>query len=508
MKRVFTLHLTIALLVISCFGCFSASAEEGTEPVRLVYYYKAVSDANEQSDPEIMQMVHDRIMEDTGVDLEIIVGSRNDEDYTTKLNLMLSSNQQVDIFTDSWSPLYVKGFLADLTDYIPNVPEAQQALSMMRQETIDSVTVNGRMMAFPFNDAGACYPVWLRSDLLEKCGLEKPQTIDELEHVLRTFKEMDPVGDGNTMGLVTSAEGLRKSFMGAFTENGDGRFMDDEGNIKPYFLDPGYKDFVQTMHDWYAEGLIEPETFSYNRNNIIEFIRQGRVASFAEWYSMVTLSYKQFKDVFPDADYTWIDGLTGDKGLAESIWPVTKPSVGERSGDAVCINANCKDIEAALRVVAWGYLNDGENFLTAYQGIEGINWQWVDEETKTYELLDTDQKYMGEYNIYMSLVNELSVNSLDPERLFHNEWLREGWFRYDNVKWSVDRYVQYDNAALKENVPTYVEIMEYVEEEFVKFVMGARPMEEWDAYMETVESLGVDDMVAEFTRQYNEQMNA
>lgn len=505
MKKL-ALFLTLVILVGACIGCFSAVAEEASEPVKLVYYYKAVSDATEQSDPEMLKAVHDVIMEETGVDLEIIIGPRNDEDYTTKLNLLLSSNQQVDIFTDSWSPLYVKGFLADLTDYIPKVPEAQEALAMMRQETIDSVTVNGRMMAMPFNDAGACYPVWLRSDLLEKCGLEAPQTIEELEAVLRAFKEQDPVGNGNTMGLVTSAEGLRKAFMGGFTANGDGRFMDEDGNIKPYFLDPGYKDFVQTMHDWYSEGLIEPETFSYNRNNIIEFIRQGRVASFAEWYSMVTLSYKQFKDAFPEAEWTWIDGLTGEKGLAESIWPVSKPSVGERSGDAVCINKNCKDIEAALRVVSWGYLNNGRNFLTAYQGIEGVNWRWVDEETRTYELIPSEQNYMGEYNMYMSLTNELSVNSLDPERLFHNAWLREGWFRYDKVKWSVDKDVQYDNAALKENVPSYVEIMEYVEQEFVKFVIGARSMEEWDAYSATVEQLGVDAMVAEFTRQYNEQM--
>ncbi len=105
--------------------------------------------------------------------------------------------------------------------------------------------------------------------------------------------------------------------------------------------------------------------------------------------------------------------------------------------------------------------------------------RWVDEEPRTYELIPSEKNYMGEYNMYMSLTNELSVNSLDPERLFHNAWLREGWFRYDKVKWSVDKEVQYDNAALKENVPAYVEIMEYVEQEFVKFVIGARSMEEW-----------------------------
>jgi ABC-type glycerol-3-phosphate transport system substrate-binding protein len=483
----------------------AATTEPAKEPVKLVYYVKPTTDGNQQSDEAAMQKIHDMILADTGVDLEILWGSKNEEDHTTKLNLLLSSGQQVDIFEESWQPLHAKGFLADLTDYVASEPTAQEALALFRQETIEGVMVGGRMMAFPYNDAGSCYPVWLRSDLLAKCGLEQPKTIDELENVLRVFKEQDPVGNGQTMGLVTSAEGLRKAFMGGFTKNGDGRYLDTDGRIKPYFLDPGYKDFVQKMSDWYKDGLIAPETFSYVRSNIVEFIRKGQVASFAEWYSMVTLSYKQFKDAFPDGDYVYLDGLTGPAGLAESIWPLIRPALTSKVGSALCVSKTCKDVGAAVRVLAWGYLNDSYNFLTAYQGLEDVSWKWVDQSTKTYELIENPaQPYYGEYNMYMSLVNELSVNSLDPERLFHNAWLREGWYRYDKVKWSADKFTQYDNEALKNNVPNYVEIENYVQEEMIKFIIGSRPMSDWDKYMTTLTDMNVDRMVDELTRQYNE----
>ncbi len=97
MKKL-ALFLTLVILVGACIECFSAVAEEASEPVKLVYYYKAVSDATEQSDPEMLKAVHDVIMEETGVDLEIIIGPQIDQDDTTKLNLLLSSNQQVGNF--------------------------------------------------------------------------------------------------------------------------------------------------------------------------------------------------------------------------------------------------------------------------------------------------------------------------------------------------------------------------------------------------------------------------
>jgi putative aldouronate transport system substrate-binding protein len=360
-------------------------------------------------------------------------------------------------------------------------------------------------MALPWDDAGSVFPVWLRTDLLKQVGLETPKTIDELENVLRTFKDQDPVGGGKTMGLVTSARGLIQGLLGGYVPNGNGRYLDTDGQIKPYFLHPEYKTFVEKMEAWYREGLIAPETFAYVRSDIVEFIRKGQVASFAEWYSMVTLSYKQFKDAFPDGDYEYIDGLTGPAGLAESVWPVIKPSVGERAAPVLCISAKCADPQAAVRVWAWGYLNESYNFLTAMQGLENVGWKWVDKATKTYELISNPtQKYLGEYNMYMTLVNELSVNSLDPERLFHNAWLHEGWYRYDSVQWSVDKNIVYDNDALKNNVPSYVDIMNHVQTEMVAFITGGRDLADWDKYMGELDGMGVQQMVDEFNRQYVE----
>ena len=496
--------LSMALTLISGIVPMMASAQDA-EPVKLVYYFKPVSDGNEQSTEAGLKAVHDRILADTGVDLQVIMGSKNDDDHTTKLNLLLSSGEQVDIFLDPWQPLYLKGFVADLTDYIEADPKAQEALARFRPETLKSVMPEeGKIVAFPWDDAGSTFPVWLRKDLLDKCGLEVPTTIDELEAVLRAFKEQDPVGDGKTMGMVTSIRGIGHAFVGAFTEHGMGRFEDAaDGRIKPYFMDPGYKDFIDRMAGWYKDGLIAPETFSYIRADVVNFINQGQVASFADWYSMVTLSDYTFKANFPDGEYVFLDGLTGPKGYAESIWPQIKPSVGERSGDGLMVNANCKDIAAALRVISWGYLNSPYNFITAFQGIQDVNWEWVDEETATYQLIDNpEQQYLGEYNMFMCLVNELAVQSMDPTRLYHNEWLREGWYRYDHVKWPVEMYFVYNDQMLKDEVPNYQDIMLYVQEQMVSFITGARPLDQWDSYMNDLQGMGVEQMIDAYTKQF------
>lgn len=507
MKRIISMAVAFTLLMAITAGFVPMVAlADANTPVTLVYYYKPVTDGNEQSSEAGLKAVHDKILADTGVDLKIIMGSKNDEDHTAKLNLLLSSGEQVDIFQDPWQPLYLKDFLADLTPYIEADPKAQEALARFRPETMKSVMPDGKkIMAFPYDDAGSTYPVWLRKDFLDKCGLEVPKTIDELENCLRVFKEKDLAGDGKTMGLVTSARGIAYALMGGFTENGMGRFEDKaDGKIKPYFMDPGYKDFVSRMATWYKDGLIAPETFSYVRSNVVEFINKGQVASFADWYSMVTLSNSTFKANFPDGEYIFLDGLTGPKGYAESVWPIIKPSVGERSGDGLCVNVNCKDIAAAVRVLSWGYLNAPDNFITAFQGVEGVNWEWVDKSTATYQLIDNpEQKYLGEFNMYMSLTNELTVNSLDPTRLFHNAWLHAGgWYRYDHVKWPVEEYFMYNDQQLKDEVPGYQDIMSYAQEQMVAFITGSRPLDQWDRYQSETEGMGVQQMIDAYTKQF------
>lgn len=58
------------------------------------------------------------------MNLEFILAPIDKSEYNNKLNLLLSGDEQVDIFlTKGWEELQRKGVLADLTDELEKFPE-------------------------------------------------------------------------------------------------------------------------------------------------------------------------------------------------------------------------------------------------------------------------------------------------------------------------------------------------------------------------------------------------
>ena len=152
--------------------------------------------------------VEQQAREWTNVHLKgVTVGTnmRTDENTgrTEALNLMLASGNIPDIvgssrikdFVNQYGP---EGAFLPLNDLIhehaPNLrkffeekPHIKSAIS----------AADGNMYYIPYlpdGKYGRAY--WIRTDWLNKLGLEVPQTVEEFEATLRTFKTMDPNGNG------------------------------------------------------------------------------------------------------------------------------------------------------------------------------------------------------------------------------------------------------------------------------------------------------------------------
>ena len=46
-------------------------------------------------------------------------------------------------------------------------------------------------------------------------------------------------------------------------------------------------------------------------------------------------------------------------------------------------------------------------------------------------------------------------------------------------------------------------MLSYKDEELIKFITGSRSFDTWDAFLKECEQLGLNDYIAEYTRQYN-----
>ena len=79
------------------------------------------------------------------------------------------------------------------------------------ESVLDSATYDGKIIAIPLVDSAidAASFLWIRQDWLDKLGLERPTTMEELYDVMVAFKTQDPDGNGvdDTVGLTTQSVG-------------------------------------------------------------------------------------------------------------------------------------------------------------------------------------------------------------------------------------------------------------------------------------------------------------
>src|SRR5690606_14787194 len=128
-----------------------------------------------------------------------------------------------------------------------------------------SMKFKDKLYAVPFTNAGGLMP-WvmaIREDWLANVGITKyPETVEEYHEVLRRFTFDDP--DGNGQKDTYGSHGVQLFLRGAFGLGGTGPsvqyYADDNGQVYATVLTESYKNYLKTMQEWYAEGLIDPES--------------------------------------------------------------------------------------------------------------------------------------------------------------------------------------------------------------------------------------------------------
>ena len=103
------------------------------------------------------------------------------------------------------------GMLEDLTPYYETClsPRIREIYDSYGSDRFDSVASGGKIYALPELDvySGAQF-IWLRKDWMDALGLEEPQTLQDVEDIIRAFLQQDPGGngEGRTVGLLCDSE--------------------------------------------------------------------------------------------------------------------------------------------------------------------------------------------------------------------------------------------------------------------------------------------------------------
>ena len=115
-------------------------------------------------------------------------------DYSTKLNLSIADGSLPDVFfcsADQFQQLYEAGMIADLTD-VYEVYASDTLKGYMEQEaaTFETAKRDGRVYAIPQLSYGIIdqiNQIWIRRDWKEECGVEDPETLQDVVEIAKTF---------------------------------------------------------------------------------------------------------------------------------------------------------------------------------------------------------------------------------------------------------------------------------------------------------------------------------
>ena len=499
----------IAAALLAPMAAFAAADAEGAagEPVIPDVYIFSTSNA-QPSTPEALEEIQDEVVKRIGIRPHSIFSPSQQADE--KLALLLSSGERLDTFKDSWPEFSARNVIRPLGELLDS--HGGSIREWLRPSLWPTVTdPEGVIWGIPNNSARLANPVWIRADWLERYDKPVPATIAELGDLLEFFKQEDPAGNGNTIVLLMDQGGMNITFAAGFLEAGWPNWYDrSTGSIRHSVEDPAYRDYLALMHDWFEAGYINPDFFNIKMTDLRAHVASGVVPVVGAWYSSVThTASAQLAEMDPNARYLMVPELRGPKGVAESAYP-------QNTGGAVMITASSEEPEAAMEFLDYAYSGYDAYALLRY-GIEGKDFEWGTREPdfgiiNTLDRLGTG-RYQGEFvrgtSLSMTVLSDkFALGSDNPalgmiyDYIFERgEFTDGGMFHFSRAKESALHNVIVDWAKVQEEVQRS-DLDRMVEEETLKFVLGTRPLSEYDQFLEDLDRIGLQRLNKLLTEAY------
>lgn len=338
----------------------------------------------------------------------------------------------------------------------------------------------------------------IRGDWLEKLNLEMPTTYDEMHDVLVAFKENFTGGEA-PMEIYQDGFGYGQAWCGGFnieveTPTNDWFFYDeDAGEVVCSAFQDGFKEYIEMMAQWYAEGLIDPNYTT----NIAPWGNPERIGS--NKTGVYTGMFTQAGNYYQNS------GIVEEGGYFDLVPPLNKNESDEHrfgqyrpssvNTNGFVITSACKNVEAALRLINYFYTEEGS--LLANYGLEGVTFEYG-EDGKPYvnDLIKKNPNMNLSGARFANLIRNVGMYTYrDVEDDSVDEFQRKYMTVWDNKNYSnmiVQQYLSYTADESKEFASIMSDANTYILEWSNKFISGVTPLDQWDTFMSGLEALNID----------------
>lgn len=511
--RQFNRIIVIMLIVIFLLSGVLLAASKSVYPLKtnvtltwwMELHPNVASIARNQGDTEFAKELQRR----TGVKIKFLhppVGQAREA-----FNLMLASGDLPDIIEYYWYDIpggpnsaIENGYVVKLNPIMNKwTPNLKKFLKDNPEYDRMAKTDEGNYFAFPFVRGdetliGASGPI-IRKDWLDELGLKVPETIDEWYVVLKAFKEKKNATAPLSVEA-SSQDHLSMMLAGGF-DNTRGFYVDKK-KIKFGGIEPGRKKYLETMRQWYAEGLIDPNFMTTTRKVRDSNIMTGKSgATFGAGGSVLGNILTAMEKSDPKFNLVGVKFPTPKKGELPRFAFQSLPIGGYNNNGNAVISAKCRNVEVAARLLDYAYSEEGK--LLYNFGIEGVSYKMVNG-YPTY----TDLIMKNTENLSLAQIMAKYIRGHMNGPFVQDKRYIEQYYQYQQQKdailaWKENRYRNHvlppitPNAKESEELARIMnDINTYMDEMSVKFIMGLEPIANFDKYIAEIKKLGIDRAIA------------
>lgn len=452
----------------------------------------------------------------TGFDMEMV-----HVENKQAMNLLLASGELPDVLSYNFQLNYTGGEAKAIQDGLiypmseeflqKNAPDYWKYISSDPDILKQVKTPEGDIYGFAFILGDELlkggYGLIVRDDWCEELGLELPETADEYYEVLEAFKEkkgveiplcvnMDYLKDMLNRGTITSPFGLVT--MDTYV---------DQGTVKIGYAQPEFKGVLEWLNQLYAKGLLDANFATVDKETIAANMLTGKSGASAGACGSILGSWLTTNKDVEGYSLAGVRNLVAAKG--------DMPLYGHYNTDVVggvtVITTSCKNPEKMAQFINYGYTDAGHMLYNF--GIEGVSYEVKDGAPVYTDLVMnnpdglTRQQALSEYQLAYG--NGPFVQ--DKEYLM--QYYAEDAQKEALLTWSEHTAKEYKLPRITVNADDsgeysslISELETYRDEMIIKFIRGEEPLSNFDNYLGTLKSMGVDrvqEIVQNAVDEYN-----
>lgn len=477
MKKLVSLVLALCLLL--GVAAISFAEEMPTLELYLSYAPKTTPD-NDKVFAEISKITAEKI----GCKVHLNIGK------STDMPLLMASNDQIDLLCDAASWNYVtfsqQGAYLDITDMLPTVTPALYA--GLTENMLTAAKIDGKIYGVPnFKDMFLQSGVWIEKETTDALNLDltKHYTLTDLEPIME-YLAKDPVHANSNLMLHGTNYNFPKvainetfAILGTLTGNGLGVKRTEPDKIVNIFASPEYKVYVEQMWDWYNKGYIVSDVATVNSWGY--YYTNGSGVGFG----MKAGQYVPLGEVSNSTTY-------GGDIVFLNIGDCHASSA-DVLGAVWCIPQKSQYPEMALKVIELLNTDTQVQDLFAF-GMEGVHYTREDGKVK---LLDGagDMYSVPTYMTGDVRARSLMVGETDDRNALYDQWNANAILEPITGFFPVTDTITGEIAACNNVIAEYAKLLGN----------GAvDPAEYLPLFLSALEEAGVNTVVAEIQRQYDQ----